>query len=159
MPKADPLRIKLRLPKDLVEPKPCINLPEPVQMSFMKETDADFSKLFAKLETNVKDGMDEEKRRAYEDCSFVTTHHQKMRSRLLNRLLSFLQQNEAKYSDFLKPYLIGNESVPMFFHIFAGDPNPGKKACFNAIMKDWILNGGALPIKLVALPRQIDTKH
>ena len=32
----------------------------------------------------------------------------------------------------------------MFFHVFAGDPNRGKKACFNAIMKDWILNGGAL---------------
>ena len=39
MPKDDPLRIKLRVPKELVEPKkPCVNSPEPVQMSFMKET-------------------------------------------------------------------------------------------------------------------------
>ena len=71
----DPLRIKLRVPKDLVEPKPCANLPEPVQVSFVKETDAYFSKLLAKLETSAKDGMGEEKSWACEDCSFVTTRH------------------------------------------------------------------------------------
>ena len=65
MPKDDHLRIKLRTQNDLVEPKkPYINLPEPVQMSFVKETDTYFSELFSKLEANTKDGMDEEKRRA-----------------------------------------------------------------------------------------------
>ena len=40
--------------------------------------------------------------------------------------------------------VIGNEVVPSFFSIFAGEPHPGKNAYFNYIMKDWILNGGAL---------------
>ena len=61
MPKDNPLRIKLRMPKDLVEPKkPCINFPEPVQISVVKETDADFSEIFSKLEANIKNGMDKE---------------------------------------------------------------------------------------------------
>ena len=60
MPKDDPLRIKLRRLKDLVEPnKPCVNLPEPVQISFVKETNADFSEPFSKLEVNTKDDMNE----------------------------------------------------------------------------------------------------
>ena len=60
MPKADPLRIKLRTLKDLVDPKkPCINLPNPVQTSVVKETDTDFSELFSKSEANAKDGVNE----------------------------------------------------------------------------------------------------
>ena len=31
-----------------------------------------------------------------------------------------------------------------FFSIFAGEPHPGKKACFNSIMNDWMLNGDDL---------------
>ena len=34
--------------------------------------------------------------------------------------------------------------MPRFSLIFAGKPHPGKKACFNTIMKDWKLNGDAL---------------
>ena len=47
-----------------------VNLPDPVQMSFMKEVDIDFGNLYAKLDTNIKQGMDEEKLRMYENCSF-----------------------------------------------------------------------------------------
>ena len=124
--------------------KPYISFPEPAQMSFLKETDSDFSEMFSKLESSIKDGIDEENRRAYEDCSFVTIHHQKMKSMTLNLLLSFLQQNETKCSDFFQPVVIGDESAPMFFHIFAGDPNPGKKAYSNSMTKDWTLNGEEL---------------
>ena len=84
----------------------------------MKETDAEFGALCSKLEEDIKDNMDEDKLRAYEDCSFVTTKHAQMKSRLLNLLLSFMQQNEIKYADFLKPVIIGNEAVPSFFKIF-----------------------------------------
>ena len=141
MPKDNPLRIKLRMPKDLVEPKkPCINFPEPTQVSFVKETDADFSERFDKLEANAKDGIDEEKWRACEDFSFATTHHQKRKSRLLSRLLIFSQQKETKCSDVLHPPVIGDESVPVIFHIFASDPIPGEKACFNFMMKYWMLS-------------------
>jgi len=57
MPKS--LRIKLKLPKDEVEAKkPRINLPDQVQMSFVKETEVDFGALYSKLETNIKEGMD-----------------------------------------------------------------------------------------------------
>ena len=49
------------------------NLPDPVQMSFMKEVDIDFGNLYAKLDANIKQGMDEEKLRMHENCSFVTT--------------------------------------------------------------------------------------
>ena len=83
-----------------------------VQMSFVKATDTNFSAMCFNLETNIKEGMNEDKRRACEDCSFVTTRHEQMKSRLLNRLLSFLQQNESKYADFLQPVVIGNEAVP-----------------------------------------------
>ena len=40
--------------------------------------------------------------------------------------------------------MIGDESVPMFFQCFADNKNPGKKACFNSVMKDWMLSGDAL---------------
>ena len=73
-----------------------VNLPDPVQMYFMKEVDIDFGNLYAKLDTNLKKGMDEEKLRMCENCSFVTTSHQKMKSRLLKQLLSFMQQDETK---------------------------------------------------------------
>ena len=69
-------------------------------MSFLTETDTDFSALYSKLEDNIKAGMDEKKLRAYEDCSFVTTSHQRMKSRQLMQLLDFLQKNEHKYGDF-----------------------------------------------------------
>ena len=78
-------------------------------MSFLKETDTDFGALYSKLEEDIKDNMDEDKLRAYEDCSFVTTKHAQMKSRLLNLLLSFMQQNEIKHAAFLKPVIIGNE--------------------------------------------------
>ena len=54
--------------------------------------------------------MDEKKLRAYEDCSFVTTSHQRMKSRQLTQLLDFLQKNEHKYGDFLQPVVIGNDA-------------------------------------------------
>ena len=61
MPKDDPLRNNLRTPKGLVDLKKyCMNLPDPVQMTFVKETDTDFSELFSKLKANTKDDMDEE---------------------------------------------------------------------------------------------------
>ena len=40
-----------------------------------------------------------------------------MKSRLLSRLLSFLEQNEENCSDFLQPVVIGDESAPMFFRM------------------------------------------
>jgi len=85
-------------------------------MSFLKETDTDFGALYSKLEEDIKDNMDEDKLRAYEDCSFVTTKHAQMKSRLLNLLLSFMQQKEIKYAAFLKPVIIGNEAAPSFRH-------------------------------------------
>ena len=110
------LRIKLKIPQDKEEPKKRkVSLPDQVQMSFLKETDTDFSALHAKLEANIKDEMDEGKRRVREDCSFVSSKHQQMKSRLLHRLLAFLQQNERKYEDFLQPVVIGEEAVPSFF--------------------------------------------
>ena len=55
MTKDDPLKIKLNTSKDLVDPKkPCINLPDPVKISVMKETDTDFSEMFSKSEANIK---------------------------------------------------------------------------------------------------------
>ena len=90
-------------------------------MSFLKETDTDFGALYSKLEEDIKDNMDEDKLRAYEDCSFVTTKHAQMKSRLLNLLLSFMQQNEIKHAAFLKPVIIGDEAVPSFFKIFSGE--------------------------------------
>ena len=99
--------------------KPRLNLPNKVQMPFVKEADTDFSALCSKLEDDVKAGMDDGKRRAYEDCSFVTTSHQRMKSRLLTQLLCFLQKNESKCGDFAQPVVIGNEAVPSFFSIFA----------------------------------------
>ena len=65
-----------------------------------------------------------------------------MKSRLLTQSLCFLQKNES--SDLLQPVVIRNEAVPSFFIIFAGEPHPRKKACFNSITKDWMLNGDAL---------------
>ena len=61
--------------------KPRFNLPNQVQMSFLPESDADLSTLHANLEDNIKAEMDETKLRTCEDCSFVTTSHQKMKSR------------------------------------------------------------------------------
>jgi len=62
------LRIKFRIPKDEAElkdeaepKKPRRNLPTQVQMSFLTETDTDFSALYSKLEDNIKAGMDEKK--------------------------------------------------------------------------------------------------
>ena len=83
-------------------------------MSFLSETDADFSTLHANLEDHIKAEMDETKLRTYEDCFFVTTSHQKIKSRQLNQLLAFLQKNKRKYSDFLQPIVIGNETAPSF---------------------------------------------
>ena len=80
----------------------------------------------------------------HEDYSFVTTSHERCKSRIFSRLLRFLNENESKHADFLQPVVIGNEGAPRFFLIFAGEPRPGKKACFNTIMKDWMLNGDAL---------------
>ena len=101
------------IPKDEVKPKkPRLNLPNQVQMSFAKEADTDFSALHSKLEDNIKAGMDDDKRRACEDCSFVTTSHQRMKSRLLTQLLCFLQKNESKCGDFVQPVVIGNKSAP-----------------------------------------------
>jgi len=56
---------------------------------FLNETDVDFSALHSKLEDNIKAGMDENKLWAYEDYSFVTTSHQRMKSRQLTQLLDF----------------------------------------------------------------------
>ena len=110
----------------------------------MKETDTDFGALYSKLESNIKDGMDEDKRRVHEELSSVTTNYQQIKSRLLHLLLRFLQQIERNNADFLQPVEIGKEAVPKLFNIFAGEPHPGKKACFNAMMKDWTLNRDAL---------------
>ena len=100
--------------------------------------------ILSKLEASAKEEMDEEKRRVCEDCSFATTSHQRCKLRILSRLLSFLQENESKHDNLLQRVVIGNEGVPMFFLVFAGEPHPGKKASFNTIMKDWALSGGAL---------------
>ena len=101
------LRIKFKVPKDEVEPKdevklkkPRLNLFAQVQMSFKKEANTDFSALCSKLEDNVKAEMDETKLQVCEDCSFVTTSHQRMKSRQLTQLLDFLQKNERKHADF-----------------------------------------------------------
>ena len=68
--------IKFRTPKDEVDPKKLrVNLTYQVQMYFVKETDVDFSTLHSNLEENVKEGMDENKRRSYGDCSFATTRY------------------------------------------------------------------------------------
>ena len=88
--------------------------------------------------------MDEEKRQVCEDCSFVTTSYQRCKSRIPSRLLRFLQENERKHADFLQHVVIGNEGVPRFFLIFAGEPHPGRKSCFSTIMKYWMLNGDVL---------------
>ena len=102
-------------PKDEVKPKkPRLSLPNQVQMSFVKEADTDFSALCSKLEDNVKAGMEDDKRRACEDCSFVIASHQRMKSRLLTQSLCFLQKNESKYGDFVQLVAIGNEAVPSF---------------------------------------------
>lgn len=59
MPKS--LRIKLRMPKNEVEPKKQkTNLPNQMQMSFVKATETDRSELHSKLEASAKEGMDEE---------------------------------------------------------------------------------------------------
>ena len=106
-------------PKDEVKPKkPRLNLPNQVQMSFVKEADTDFSALHSKLEDNFKARMDDDRPRAEDDCSFVTTSYQRMKSRPLNQLLCLLQKNESKYGNFVQPVVIGNEDVPSFFRIF-----------------------------------------
>ena len=70
------------MPKDEVKPKkPRLNLPNQVQMSFVKEANTDFSALHSKLEDNIKAGMDDGKRRACDDCSFATTSHQSVLDR------------------------------------------------------------------------------
>ena len=97
-----------------LQKKARVNLPDPVQMSFMKEADIDFGSLCARVETNMKQDMDEEKRQMCENFSFVTTNHQKMKSRLLNQSLSFMQQSKTKHYDFLKPFAIGDEAAPGF---------------------------------------------
>ena len=107
------MRIKLKIPKgdeEALKKKQKVSLPNPVQISFLKETNMDYSALYTKLESNIKSNMAEDKRRVHEDCSFLTTRHQIMKSRSLDRLLSFLQQNEQKYTDFLQPVVIGNRS-------------------------------------------------
>ena len=102
-------------PKDEVKPKkPRLNLPDQVQMSFKKEADTDFSPLHSRLEDNIKAEMDETKLQVYEDCSFVTTSHQRMKSRQLTQLLDFLQKNERKHANFVRPVVIGNEAVLSF---------------------------------------------
>ena len=114
-----------------VEAKPKrrkINMPDQVQMSFVKTTDADYCALHAKLEANVKKGMDEEKLRLCEDCAFVTTSHQRTKSRQLSRLLNFMHDNESTHADLVKPVVIGNEAVPRFFIVFAGEPLAAKMA-------------------------------
>ena len=83
-----------------------------MQMLFVKAPETDYSALCSKLEASVKEGMDEEKRRVCEDCSFVITSHQRCKSRILSRLLRFSQENESKHADFLQPVVIGNEGVP-----------------------------------------------
>ena len=98
----------------------------------------------SKLEVNIKEGMDEIKLRACEHCSFVTANHQKMKSKKLSQLLQFLKKSESKHADFLQPVVIDNEAEPNLFHIFAGEQHPGKKACFNSIVKDWTMNLDAL---------------
>ena len=104
------------MPKEMVKPKkPRLNLPNQVQMAFAKEAETDFSALHSKLEDNIKAGMDDGKLRAHEDCSFVTTSHQSMKSRLLSQLLGFLQKDESRCGDFLKPVVIGNAALPSFF--------------------------------------------
>ena len=46
--------------KDKIEPKkPRLNLSNQVQMSFLPETNANFSILYSKLEDNIKARMDE----------------------------------------------------------------------------------------------------
>ena len=40
--------------------------------------------------------------------------------------------------------VIGNEAALSYFRIFTSKPYPGKKAYFNSIMKNWILNGDTL---------------
>ena len=66
MPKTS--RIKLRRPKNEVEPKKQkINLPNQMQMSFVKVHETDYSALHSKLEASAKEGMDEEKLRVCED--------------------------------------------------------------------------------------------
>ena len=104
--------IKLKISKDEEEPKKRkVHLPDQVQMSFLKEIDADFGDLYYTLESNIKDGIDEDKRRVCEDFSFVTTKHQQTKSRLLHSLLSFLPQNEWKHTDFLQPVVIGKKYI------------------------------------------------
>ena len=113
-------------------------------MSFLKETDADFGALSSKLESNIKDGIDEDNHRLHEDFSFVATNHHQIKSGLLHRLLRFIQQNERNHNDFLQPVVISKEDAPNFFNMFAGEPHPGKKADFNEMMKDYTLDGDAL---------------
>ena len=86
-------------------------MPDQVQMSFVKTTDTDYCALHAKLEANVKKGMDEEKLRLHEDCAFVTTSHQRTKSRQLSRLLNFMHDNESTHADLVKPVVIGNEAA------------------------------------------------
>ena len=45
---------------------------------------------------------------------------------------------------FLQPVVIDKEAAPNFFNIFVGELHPSKKSCFNAMMKDWTLNGDTL---------------
>ena len=129
------LHIKLRIRKDkaklknkIVPKKPRLNLPNQVQMSLLSETNTDFSALYWKLEDNIKTRMGETKLQTRKDWSFVTTSYQ--------RMLDFLQKNECKYGDFLQSVVIGNKAAPSFSLIFASELHPGKKACFNSIMKD-----------------------
>ena len=67
-----------------------VNLPDSVQTPFMNVLDIDFGALCARLETTMKQDMDEEKLQMCKNYSFVATNHQKMKSRPPNQLLSFM---------------------------------------------------------------------
>ena len=67
-----------------------------------------------------------------------------MKVELFSQLLRFLQESESKHADFLQPVVIGNECVPKFLLIFAGELHPRKKPYFNKIMKHWTFDGDAL---------------
>ena len=46
-----------------------VSLPDPAQMSFFKETDTDYGALHAKLVSNIKSDMGEDKRQVCEDIT------------------------------------------------------------------------------------------
>lgn len=59
-------------------------------------------------------------------------------------MLNFTHENKSTHADFVKIVVIRNEAVPSFFIIFAGEHHAAKKLCFNALIKDWILQRDSL---------------